>query len=82
MYKVLGMEPPSYPRIWQCVGMIVGVNGVGHAVTALDPLRRWPVVLAGLLGKVLGPIKFLSAVVGGMLPLSSSMTSLTNRLIW
>jgi hypothetical protein len=64
LFRVLGMEPPNYPQIWQCVGMIVGIYGVGYAAAALAPLRHWPVVLAGLLGKILGPIAFLSAGVG------------------
>jgi hypothetical protein len=42
----------------------VEVYGVEYAAAALAPLRHWPVVLAGLLGKILGPIAFLSAVVG------------------
>ena len=45
-------------------------------------MRHWPVVLAGLLGKILGPIGFLSAFVGGTLPLSFGLTILTNALIW
>jgi small multidrug resistance pump len=82
VFDVLGMERPNYPQIWQCIGMIVGVYGVGYAAAALDPLRHWPVVLVGLLGKVFGPIGFLSAVVGGTLPLSFGLTILTNDLIW
>jgi small multidrug resistance pump len=70
LFRVLGMEPSNYPQIWQCVGMIVGVYGVGYAAAALAPLRHWPVVLAGLLGKILGPIAFLSAGGQGTLPLS------------
>ncbi len=82
LFRVLEMEPPNYPQIWQCAGMIVGVYGVGYAAAALDPMRHWPVVLVGLLGKILGPIGFLSAVVGGTLPLSFGLTILTNDLIW
>jgi small multidrug resistance pump len=82
VFDVLGMERPNYPQIWQCIGMIVGVYGVGYAAAALDPLRHWPVVLVGLLGKVFGPIGFLSAVVGRTLPLSFGLTILTNDLIW
>lgn len=82
VFDVLGMERPNYPQIWQCVGMIVGVYGVGYAAAALDPLRHWPVVLVGLLGKIFGPIGFLSAMVGGTLPLSFGLTILTNDLIW
>jgi len=62
--------------------MIVGVYGVGYATAALDPSRHQPVVLVGLLGKIFGPIGFLSAVVGGTLPLSFGLTILTNDLIW
>ena len=41
-------EFPRYPQIWQCVGMIVGVYGVGYLVAASDPLRHWPIVLVGM----------------------------------
>ena len=82
LFRVLGMELPNYPQIWQCVGMIVGVYGVGYAAAALDPLRHWPIVLVGLLGKIFGPVGFLSAVSQGTLPLSFGLTLLTNDLIW
>lgn len=78
----LGLEPPRYPQIWQCVGMIVGVYGVGYAIASTAPLRHWPIVLVGLLGKVLGPIGFLSAAVNAELPWSAGWTILTNDLIW
>ena len=80
VFDFLGMERPNYPQIWQCVGMIVGIYGVGYA--ALDSLRHWPVVLVGLLGKIFGPIGFISAVAQGTLPLSFGLTILTNDLIW
>jgi small multidrug resistance pump len=82
VFDVLGMERPNYPQIWQCIGMIVGVYGVGYAAAALDPLRHWPVVLVGLLGKIFGPTGLLSAVLGGTLPLSFGLTILTDDLIW
>ena len=25
MFHVIDMEPPKYPELWQCIGMIVGV---------------------------------------------------------
>jgi small multidrug resistance pump len=62
--------------------MIVGVYGVGYAAAALDPLRHWPVVLVGLLGKIFGPTGLLSAVLGGTLPLSFGLPILTDDLIW
>ena len=77
-----GIPPLNYPEIWQCVGMIVGVYGAGYWIAARDPLVHWPIVLVGLLGKVLGPIGFLGAALQGRLPWSFGWTNLTNDLIW
>lgn len=82
LFQWAGMEPPRYPQIWQCVGMIVGVYGIGYLVAARSPYRHWPIVLVGLLGKVLGPIGFLQAVMSGALPWAWGATILTNDLIW
>ena len=57
-FEWAGLDPPRYPQIWQCVGMIVGLYGVGYAIAARDPLRHWPIILVGFLGKILGPIGF------------------------
>jgi hypothetical protein len=82
VFQWLGMEPPNYPQIWQCVGMIVGVYGIGYACAAPDPLRHWPIVLVGLLGKLFGPLGFLIAVTRGELPWQFGAILLTNDLIW
>ena len=76
------MEVPRYLSIWQCVGMIVGVYGVGYAAAARDPMRHWPIVLVGLLGKVFGPIGFLQAGLDEQLPWRFGCTILSNDLIW
>ncbi|NNJ25640.1 peroxiredoxin-like family protein [Alienimonas chondri] len=70
------------PAFWRCVGMIVGVYGVGYLCAARDPLRHWPIVLVGLLGKVFGPIGFLIGAVRGELPWAMGGHNLTNDLIW
>jgi hypothetical protein len=81
-FRWAGMEPPNYPQIWQCVGMIVGVYCVGYAIAARDPLRHWPIVLVGLLGKVFGPIGFAFSALRGELPWIAGWTILTNDLLW
>ena len=58
IFHVAGVDPPIYPELWQCIGMIVGVYGIGYLIAARDPYRHWPIVLVGLLGKVLGPLGF------------------------
>ena len=86
-FEWTGLTPPRYPGIWQCVGMIVGVYGVGYAVAARNPLRHWPIVLVGLLGKILGPLGMLWGLrlppdTPGRLPNSWLWMNLTNDFIW
>ncbi len=81
--KVCGYPaPPTYPELWQCIGMIVGVYGIGYWIAASDPFRHWPIVFVGLLGKIFGPIGFLIAYSQGNLPLSAGLVNIFNDLIW
>ncbi len=82
LFDLVGMEQPRYPQLWQCVGMIVGVYGVGYIIAARDHRRHWPIVLVGLLGKVFGPLGFAQAVLAGDLPPAFGVTILTNDLVW
>jgi hypothetical protein len=81
-FNLTGMDIPRYPMIWQCVGMIVGVYGVGYWVAARDPLRHWPITLVGFLGKVFGPIGFAYYLIQGAFPLTFGLTIMTNDLLW
>jgi peroxiredoxin len=81
--ELLGVAPlPTVPQLWQCIGMIVGVYGLGYLIASRDPFRHWPITLIGLLGKVFGPIGFCIAVSSAQLPMSMGWTILTNDLIW
>ena len=82
LFDWIGMERPRYPGVWQCVGMIVGVYGIGYLAASAAPLRHWPITLVGLLGKVFGPAGFLFAYLKGELPLAFGVTLLTNDLVW
>lgn len=88
LFVMTGIEPPNYPGIWQCVGMIVGVYGIGYGIASRDPMRHWPITLVGLMGKIFGPIGFAFTVLTispddrGYLPLSWGATIVTNDLIW
>lgn len=73
---------PLYPQIWQCVGMIVGVYGIGYLIAAADPARHWPIVLVGFLGKIFGPIGFIGSAINGDFPWSWGVTIITNDLVW
>ena len=79
VFQLANIEQPLYPEIWQCVGMVVGVYGIGYWIAASDPARHWPIVLVGLLGKLFGPLGFL---ISGNLPWSFGLILLFNDLIW
>ena len=81
-FEISGMEVPRYPFLWQCIGMIVGVYGLGYLVASKSPLKHWPIVLVGFLGKVFGPIGFLWAAAQGELPWQAGWIIILNDLVW
>lgn len=82
LFELAGMELPKYPMIWQSVGMIVGVYGIGYWVAAKDYIKHWPVVLVGYLGKIFGPIGIVYQVVCFGFPKTFLIVTLFNDLIW
>lgn len=81
-FDLTGITRPNYPGIWQCVGMIVGVYGLGYWWASRDFAKHWPVIAVGFLGKIFGPIGFLQSAIEGTLPWSWGWMILTNDLIW
>ncbi|MFN9300700.1 MAG: SelL-related redox protein [Acidobacteriota bacterium] len=81
-FDLAGMPLPNDPELWQCIGMIVGVYGVGYWIASGDPFRHWPIVLVGLMGKVFGPIGMAKALWMGRFKPAFAWTILTNDLIW
>ncbi len=81
-FELAGMEVPRYPMIWQCVGMIVGVYGLGYWIAGNNPILHWPIVLVGLLGKIFGPIGFAWYLGQGLFPLNWGLIIMFNDIIW
>ena len=75
-------KPLHYPQLWQCIGMIVGVYGVGYLLAARDPVRHWELVFVGLLGKVFGPVGLAAGVLQNEIPPAAVLTIIPNDLIW
>lgn len=82
LFDVTGATRPNFPELWQCIGMIVGVYGVGYWIAAYDPYRHWPVILVGWLGKTFGPLGFAKALWQGVFPLQFGWIIVFNDLIW
>lgn len=81
-FTLLGLKQPLYVPIWQSLGMIVGVYGIGFLIASLKPIRHWVIVLVGFLGKVFGIIGFGYSVLQYDLPLSFGYIILFNDVIW
>jgi len=81
-FELINIPSPRYIEFWQCIGMIVGVYGIGYWLASKDHLTHYPIILVGFLGKVFGPIGFVQAVLLGKLPAAFGYTIMTNDLIW
>jgi small multidrug resistance pump len=82
LFDLCQLPRPTYPEIWQCVGMIVGVYGVGYYAAARNYVIHWPIVLVGFMGKVAGPIGFIDALSRDRFNLAFGSTIIFNDLIW
>lgn len=76
------IELPIYSMIWQSVGLVVGVYGLGYIVAARDYVRHWPIILVGFLGKLGGPFGIMYHVFFGELSSVFLIVTLFNDLIW
>ena len=82
LFRLTGTPIPADTGGWQCVGMLVATFGIGYGIASSDPLRHWPIVLVGLIGKVIGPLAFVGAAVTGALPWTFGATIITDDLVW
>lgn len=82
--RLFGVEPLAGTgrAIWQCLGMVIGVYGIGYLAAGIDPLRHWPIVLVGFLGKIFGPIGFVWCASRGEIDWQFGLTIPTNDLLW
>jgi len=81
-FTIIGIETPNYLEFWQCIGMIVGVYGIGYLIASSDPIKHWPITFVGLMGKILGPIGFVNAIDNGKFPIEFGWNIITNDIIW
>ena len=75
-------EPLTYPQLWQGMGMLIGVFGVGYLLAASNPLRHWGVVLVGLVSKLLAGGGVVAGVLSGQGRPAALVPSMFNDLVW
>lgn len=81
-FELVSMELPLHTMIWQGMGMVIGVYGLGYWWAAADPDAHWPIVAVGFLGKILGPIGFVMNYMQENVPFGFFYTLITNDFIW
>jgi len=81
-FSLTGMEPLNHPMIWQGMGMVIGVYGLGYWWASFDPIRHWPIVAVGFLGKIFGPLGYVFNYLTEAVPGAFGYTLITNDLIW
>jgi len=81
-FTLTGMAVPDQLMIWQGMGMVIGVYGLGYWWASSDAVRHWPIVAVGFLGKIFGPLGFAFNYFQGVVPFSFFYTLITNDFIW
>jgi hypothetical protein len=81
-FELVGMAQPTHPTIWQGMGMVIGVFGLGYWWASYSPMRHWPIVAVGFLGKIFGPLGFFINYFRGEIEFGFFYTLITNDFIW
>ena len=81
-FHLTNMDPLNHPMIWQGMGMVIGVYGIGYWWASSDPERHWPIIAVGFLGKIFGPLGFIWNFYFGKVTAAFGWTLITNDLIW
>jgi peroxiredoxin len=81
-FHLAGLPEPLYPEVWQAAGVLVAALGVGCGLAALNPLRHWPSVAAGLFAKVLGSLGIVLIAARGRVPWSLAWPVVVSDVVW
>lgn len=81
-FELVDMEPLNHLMIWQGMGMVIGVYGIGYWLASYNPVRHWPIVAVGALGKFFGPMGFFINYFSGKVSGAFFYTLITNDFIW
>lgn len=81
-FTLVGMEAPKQIMIWQGMGMVIGVYGLGYWWASYNPMKHWPIIAVGFLGKIFGPLGFILNYWQGNVPFAFLYTLISNDFIW
>ncbi len=75
-------QPPAELFLWQGMGSVIVLFGVGYAIASRRPSQHWVIILIGLLSKSLGPIGMAWSVHQGAVSSRVLYLIPINDLIW
>ena len=81
LLEIFNIQVPQGSALGQYIGIAIMVSGIGYFIAAKSPLQHWPIILVGLLCKILGPISFLKALILENLPTVFGVVICLNDLI-
>lgn len=80
-FRWLGM--PETPDVMiRCIGMMVGVYALCYWIAGSNPMKYWPLVAVGIVGKTLGPLGFVYGLWSGIFAWQGSIMILFNDVVW
>lgn len=78
----IGMARPNHPMLWQGLGLMMGMLGIGQLLAAGNPIQRWPVVLVSLVKFTFGIVFASVALVQGKIPFNGLWMLLVDSVVW
>lgn len=78
----LHLAHPNYMMMWQGIGVLVMLFGIGYLIASRGPLRHWPIVLLGFTYKLLVSLAYVYYYYVDVLPFTICWTVLANNVVW
>ena len=82
IFNLLGMASPNYIELWQCIGLLFGLLGIGYFIASFEPLTHWPIIFIGLFSNISALIIFTKAYFLGNIPLDFFSLVFLIAAIW
>ncbi|MES2475182.1 MAG: hypothetical protein V4640_05335 [Verrucomicrobiota bacterium] len=81
-FEWISMAQPNHPMLWQGVGAVMGVFGIGLLIAARNPIQHWFIVGVGLVKFTLGIAGFALALWKQQIPLASAWIMVVDSMVW
>ena len=82
IFHIAALELPRYVPIWQAMGMMVAILGMGYLIAARDPFHHWLPVLMGMVFHAATVLGFMYCGFTDQLPYTFGSIILFNGLLW